>query len=79
MPRAQEAEGVAAKRPERERRRFEELLQEALECCPETCPDKVEVVKALRGVALKVIPEVCAAKETVSRSMAVTGGGWVRE
>ena len=43
------------------------------------CPDKVEVVKALRGVALKVIPEVCAAKETVSRSMAVTGGGWVRE
>ena len=59
--------------------RFEELLKEALECCPETCPDKVEVVKALRGVALKVIPEVCAAKETVSRSMAVTGGGWVRE
>ena len=51
----------------REFLRFEELLQETLEACPENCPDKAEVVKALKQVGVKILPPVHAAQETVAK------------
>ena len=51
----------------REFLRFEELLQETLEACPENCPDKAEVLKALKQVGVKILPPVHAAQETVAK------------